>query len=128
MTNDQLVIIIAAIPTILAGIGSIIVSLRNSTKLTEIHTLTNSNLSKVKTQLDIAMQKIEGMNDLIQQMKVDRMVAEKDKDALAAAVATTALVASAAPAIQDVKIVNTPADPAIVKPIVTSPLKTTNES
>lgn len=123
MTNEQFTIIIAAVPAILAGIGSIIVSLRNSTKLTEIHTLTNSNLSKVKTQLDIAMQKIEGLNDLIGNMKIERMVAEKDKDALVTAAATTATAAAAAPAVQDVRIANTPDDPAKVKLVTTSPLK-----
>lgn len=100
MTSEQFTIIIAAVPAILAGIGSIIVSLRNSSKLTEIHTLTNSNLTKVKTQLDIAMQKIEGMNDLISNMKIERMVAEKDKDALAAAAILPAIQAAIDPTLK----------------------------
>jgi cob(I)alamin adenosyltransferase len=51
--------------TAIASVATLISSVLNSRKLTQIHTLTNSNLSKVKTQLDVANAKIDGFKDFI---------------------------------------------------------------
>jgi hypothetical protein len=65
LTDAVVVAIIASIPLTLTSIGTLISSIRNSKKLAEIHTLTNSNLSKVTAQLAVANEKIDGMRELI---------------------------------------------------------------
>lgn len=94
MTDVQLTIIIAAVPPTLVAIGALISSLRNTNKLTEIHTLTNSNLTKVTGHLSLALQKIESMEETIKQMGIDKLVAQH-----------------AAEKTQEVMVVNPPTEP-----------------
>lgn len=43
---------------------------------TEIHTLTNSNLTKVQSQLDVALERIKGMEELVKSMATAKTVAD----------------------------------------------------
>jgi hypothetical protein len=61
VSDAVLVAIVAAIPSTLA----VLMSLRNSGKLTQIHTLTNSNLQEVKRALQVAQEKIAGLEALV---------------------------------------------------------------
>ena len=72
-------VFLSATPPTVAAVGALIVGLRNSRKAdvasneadvaakqtSEIHTMTNSNLSEVKTELKVAQEKIEGLQHLI---------------------------------------------------------------
>jgi len=90
---------VAAAPTLLA-LGSFMQSLRNGkktdalvVKTDEIHVLANANLAKVTEALNIANQRIAGL---------ERMIGElgKDKTLAAAAVVSTAATLAAATNVQ----------------------------
>lgn len=66
----------------------------NGEKLTEIHTLTNSNLSKVQTQLDVQIKNVEGLNQALaeagkrianMELLITSLVPEKGKQSPSAA-------------------------------------------
>jgi hypothetical protein len=95
MTDTQLTIIIAAIPATVAAIGAlaatIIAAMKSSErgiraeikaddllgKTAEIHTLTNSNLTKVQGALDVALAKIEGLQTMVAAMVHAKAIADK---------------------------------------------------
>jgi hypothetical protein len=99
MTDSQLTIIISAIPSIVASITAAILafaawrkSLENGAKsdtiiqkAVEIHTLTNSSLSALASQLAVAQQKIDGLDKLVAQMTIAKVVADNAASAAAAA-------------------------------------------
>jgi hypothetical protein len=132
MTDATLTIVLVAIVPTLAAIGAMIVSIINAIKstengakadhiiekATEIHTLTNSNLSKVTATLDVANAKIEGMQKMISGMLEAKNVA----DHLADKTASAPVVPSADPV--EVKVINPKTDPVIVKEENSESLKT----
>jgi len=68
MSDPVLLAIVASIPPTLAALAGVLVSLRNTSKLTEIHTLTNSNLTKVMTDLVIANARVGKLEELVAAM------------------------------------------------------------
>lgn len=74
ISDSVLLAIVSAVPTTLAALGALFVSLRNGhkadvtqtkidavdVKATEIHMLTNSNLARVTSQLEVANTKLSG--------------------------------------------------------------------
>lgn len=92
MLSDTVLLgLVTAIPTTLAALGALFVSLRNGAKTDkvqakveavdakaiEIHTLTNSNLSKVTSQLEVANSKIEGLQKLVSSLVTAKEVADR---------------------------------------------------
>jgi hypothetical protein len=76
--------IIAVVPTTLAALGALLVSLRNGKKsdiiiekAAEIHTLTNSNLSKLTSQLEVANSKITGLERLVASLVEAKGIADR---------------------------------------------------
>lgn len=85
----QLALIAAVAPTLVAGVG-VVVSLVNTLKANniigstkEIHTLTNANLTKVTSALDLALKEIQGLREQINLLtkakEVADALAEKNK-------------------------------------------------
>ena len=86
MDKDITIAMIFVVPPTLASVAGIVVALinrnqlsktniklvENSDKLTEIHTLTNSNLSKVTAKLDVANEKIDGLQKLAVSVKENK--------------------------------------------------------
>lgn len=93
MSDPLWLALITAVPATLAAIGALIVGLRNGRKVDvtqakveavdqkaiEIHTLTNSNLSRVTAALDVANTKIDGLQKQVTLMVGARTVAEDAK-------------------------------------------------
>lgn len=85
--------IITAVPTTLAALGALIVSIRTGrktdvvaakveavdAKAIEIHSLTNSNLSAVRTALEVANTKIDGLKAQVAVMAIAKMDADSAK-------------------------------------------------
>lgn len=69
MTDAVELALIASIAPTFAALATLIVSIRNTTKLSEIHTLTNSNLNRVVNDLVSANAKIDGLQKLIAEMR-----------------------------------------------------------
>ncbi len=76
MSDAVILALIVAVPSTILACATLIVGVRNSRKTdtviekaAEIHTLTNSNLSKVTTALEVANEKIEGLQRLVAQIK-----------------------------------------------------------
>lgn len=72
MSDTVLLAAIAAIAPTIAAIAAVFIGVRNSRKsdviiekAAEIHTLTNSSLSKVQSSLEVANEKILGLEKLI---------------------------------------------------------------
>lgn len=72
MSDTVLLAIIASLAPTLMALAAFVISLKNSRKsdviigkATEIHTLTNSNLTAITTALGIANEKIIGLEKLI---------------------------------------------------------------
>jgi hypothetical protein len=79
----QLALVTSIAPT-LAALAAMIIGIRNSrkadsiiTKADEIHTLTNSNLTKVTNALAVAQEKIDGLQKLVTTMLDAKAVADK---------------------------------------------------
>ena len=91
MTNEVWVAIITGITTTLGVIATFIISLRNGhktdvvaakveavdAKAIEIHTLTNSNLSRVTAALEVANTKIDGLQKQVALMVGAKTIADK---------------------------------------------------
>jgi hypothetical protein len=58
-------IIIAVAPTIVA-LGGVIIGLRNGRKVEQVHVLVNSNLDKVKKDLQTALDRVDKLEKYIQ--------------------------------------------------------------
>ena len=83
--------LITAIPTTLAALGAMYVSIRNGhkaditaakvdavdAKAIEIHTLTNSQLSRVTAALELANSKIAGLERLVSNMAEAKAIADQ---------------------------------------------------
>lgn len=83
--------LMTAVPTTLAALGALYVSVRNGhkadvtaakvdavdAKAIEIHTLTNSNLSRVTAALEVANAKIDGLQKQVALMVGAKVVADK---------------------------------------------------
>lgn len=105
MTDTQLTIIIAAIPATIAATGALVATILGVIqgagrerkaeereekasvktdslieKTVEIHTLTNSNLSKVTAALDAANVKIEGLQTMVANLLKDKEAASKSNE------------------------------------------------
>lgn len=65
MNTTLLQLLIIALPPTITGVLAIILSLTNSHKLDQVHVLVNSNLSNVKADLAIALDKISLLQQLI---------------------------------------------------------------
>ncbi len=65
MTDVQFVAVFGAIPATVTAFAGLIVSLKNSKKADQIHTLVNSNLDAVKDQLAAANTRIEVLSAAI---------------------------------------------------------------
>lgn len=81
-------------------------------KLVEIHTLTNSNLSDAVKRLDVAMEKISGLEKMVSNMTADKVTADRTAENLAGKVASApgarqSRASDTVPHIQEVKIVET---------------------
>jgi hypothetical protein len=63
----QIALTVATAPTILA-IGTLIVGIRNSNKADEIHILVNSNLTSVKADLTLALDRVKKLEDMLLMM------------------------------------------------------------
>ena len=57
-------LIISIAPT-LASLGTLYIGLRNGTKADAIHVLVNSNLTKVKTDLALALERVVNLEALL---------------------------------------------------------------
>lgn len=77
MDNDVVVALIVSVPPTLAAIAGIVIASinagKNNKKLTEIHTLTNSNLSKVTANLEVANETIDGLNKLVNLLEKEKV-------------------------------------------------------
>lgn len=90
MTDIQLTIVLSAIVPTLAAVGAMIVSVVNAIKSSangvkaddiikkaeQIHTLTNSNLSKVTAALEVANAKIDGLQTMVSEMTRAKAIAD----------------------------------------------------
>lgn len=90
MTDIQLTIILAAIVPTLAALGAMVVSVVNAIKSNangvkaddiikkaeQIHTLTNSNLSKVTASLEVALARIDGLQKMVAEMSKAKDIAD----------------------------------------------------
>lgn len=65
MTETVQLALVASVAPTLAAIAGIVVSWRNNRKLDVIHTLTNSNLTKVTTDLEFANKEIGKLRELV---------------------------------------------------------------
>jgi hypothetical protein len=95
MTDNVQLALIASIAPTIAAVGALLVSIHNANKAAaiekktdtviekavEIHTLTNSNLSKVSSALEVANQKISGLEAMVGSLAASKQAA----DALASA-------------------------------------------
>ena len=72
MSNETLTIILTALPPTLAALAGLIVGILNSRKSTTIHTLVNSNLDRIKSELQAA-------TSLITQLREELVVLRKLK-------------------------------------------------
>lgn len=83
MSDAILVALITAGSVIFVQLIALVVSNRksdnHSKQLVEIHSVVNGNLSKVTAALDIANQKIEGLQNLVTSILADRKDAKKTK-------------------------------------------------
>lgn len=97
MTDQTIITLVAAIPTTIAAVGALLVSLRTAKnasesakkadtkadtiieKAAEIHTLTNSAMAKVQAALAIATEKIAGLETLIANMKAAALEASTER-------------------------------------------------
>lgn len=68
MDSNVIVAIASTLPPTIAAIGALIVGIRNSTKTDTIHSLVNSNLSAVKTDLALALQRVDALTALVTQL------------------------------------------------------------
>lgn len=66
MTDLAFIAIVGAVPATLTAAAGLIVSLRNGQKANVIHTLVNSNLTKVKDDLEEAKIEIRELKAIIQ--------------------------------------------------------------
>lgn len=117
MTDIQLTIVLAAIVPTLAGVGAMIVSVINAIKSNangikaddiikkaeQIHTLTNSNLSKVTAALEVANARIDGLQVLVSTLTIAKAIADQ--------VAHTAADKAAPSSPTEVLVVNQPEEP-----------------
>jgi len=90
MTDTAIIALVTALPATIASVAAAIVSLASLRKsrengeksdtiikaAAEIHTLTNSRLSKVTTDLDVALSKIAGLEARLQGMSDAKTVAD----------------------------------------------------
>lgn len=76
MSDAVSIALIASIAPTIAALAALVVSVLNSRRLVEIHTLTNSNLSKVTAALAVANEKIEGLRLLAAAVAI---AAEKER-------------------------------------------------
>lgn len=65
MTDSVSLALIGGIAPTLAALGGLFVSLRNSKKSDEIHVLVNSNLTAVKADLALALERVDKLEKLL---------------------------------------------------------------
>lgn len=65
MSEPIIIAMIVAIPPTLAAILSAWIGLANMKKSDGIHVLVNSNLTKVKQDLEIALKKVESLENVL---------------------------------------------------------------
>lgn len=125
MTDVQATIIIAAIVPTLAAFGAMVVSVVNAIKsnsngrkaddiiqkAVEIHTLTNSNLSKVTASLEVANAKIDGLQAMVTEMTKAKAIADTVAEKAAQKVPSGVAPAPAHATPAEVIVVNEPHDP-----------------
>jgi hypothetical protein len=76
----QVAITVAVAPTILA-VGTLVVGIRNSYKSDAIHVLVNSNLTTVKTDLQLALDRVRKLEEML--LKISGSNQEIKKDIMA---------------------------------------------
>lgn len=91
MTDETLLTIVKELTPILTAIGAIgamVVSLLNSQKqnrieksVTEVHAISNSNLSNEKNRADVADARADGLQKLVQLLLDAKVVADRVKEA-----------------------------------------------
>jgi hypothetical protein len=69
MTDPTLNVILTALPPTLVAAAGVVVSVINSIKANRIHTLVNSNLDAVKTDLALAKARIAVLEALVVALK-----------------------------------------------------------
>ena len=86
-TETIFLALITGLPATLAALAAMIVALRTERKsdtiiekATEIHTLTNSNLSKVSAALEVANSRIQGLERLIASQSEAKVIADRVAD------------------------------------------------
>lgn len=77
--NDVWIALIVAIPPTLAGIATLVLVIRQKKSLTEIHTLTNSNLTEVQVNLEKANQEIIDLKQLVGKITEQRKELAEEK-------------------------------------------------
>lgn len=124
MSDIQLTIVLAAIVPTLAALGALMVSVINAIKSNangvkaddiikkaeQIHTLTNSNLSKVTASLEVANAKIDGLQLMVAEMTKAKAIADTVAEKAAEKVPAIAAPVTP-PAPTEVVVVNEPTDP-----------------
>ena len=65
MSDSIIIALIVAIPPMLVATFGLIIGLKNIKKADEIHILVNSNLSKVKADLEIALEKVDRLENIV---------------------------------------------------------------
>lgn len=69
MTEPLTIAYIAAVPPTLVAGASVFVGLRNSKKADSIHVLVNSNLTAVKADLALALERVAKLEQLLTERK-----------------------------------------------------------
>lgn len=127
MTDTQVTIILASIVPTLAAFGAMAVSVINAIKSNangiksdeiikkaeQIHTLTNSNLSKVTAALEVANARIDGLQKLILSMTEAKTVADHVAERAAEKTPTITALPT------EVVVVNAPSEPVPTKTVKT---------
>lgn len=73
MSEAIIISIVTTIPPTIASISAVIIGIKNAGKLTEIHTLTNSNLTSLTAKLEAAEAKADGLQKLVESIIASKM-------------------------------------------------------